>query len=448
MSTSSELHRVVIIGGGFGGLRTAVYLRRAPVQVTLIDRRNFHLFQPLLYQVATGTLSPANIAAPIRDVLKWQQNSEVLLGQVVDFDIDGRRVLLSDGEVPYDSLVVAAGMRNHYFGHDDWAKKAPGLKSIEDATLMRRNILIAFEAAERETDPVKRSAWLTFVVVGGGATGVELAGQIAEMARHTLRRQFRHYQPDQAKVILVEGGERILSSFHPKLSEKATRRLQSDGVEVRTGVFVTDLADDHVELKMGDSTERIATHTVLWGAGVKGSELGEKLAERTGAELDRMGRVKVQPDLSLANHPNIFVIGDLACLLDAEGKPLPGVAQVAMQQGRYVARLIQGRLRKQEPPAPFCYSNKGSMAAIGRNAAVVEKGALRISGFLAWLIWLFIHILFLVQFQNRAAVMFQWAWNYFTRNRAARLITGRVVPVLPDAVPAEQGATGPTSTSG
>jgi NADH dehydrogenase len=438
------MHRVVIIGGGFGGLRTAMHLRKAPVQVTLVDRRNFHLFQPLLYQVATGNLSPANIAAPIRSLLRRQTNTDVLLGEVVDFDVANRQVLLSDGCLPYDTLVLAAGMRNHYFGHDDWAKTAPGLKSIEDATLMRRNILIAFEAAERETDPGRQQTWLTFVIVGGGATGVELAGQIAELARHTLRRQFRHCQPDQARVVLVEGGERILSSFHPSLSEKAARERTRNGVDVRTGTFLTNLTDESVTLKCGDREERIATRTVLWGAGVKGSELGEKLAAQASAELDRLGRVKVLPDLSVAGHPEILVIGDLACALDEKGEPLPGVAQVAMQQGKYVAGLIRGRLSGAKPTAPFRYFDKGSMATIGRNAAVVQIGWLRISGLLAWLLWLFIHILFLVQFQNRVLVMSQWAWNYFTRNRAARLITGRVVPVLP----AEVTATGRESAAG
>jgi NADH dehydrogenase len=417
-------HRVVIVGGGFGGLYTARALGGAPVQVTLLDRRNFHLFQPLLYQVATGGLSPANIAAPLRAVLRRQKNTRVLLAEVTGFDLARRVVLLQGGdEVPYDSLVVAAGARHHYFGHPEWEHFAPGLKTVEDATAMRRRILYAFEAAERTADPAARQKWLTFVVVGGGPTGVELAGTVAEVARHTLRGNFRSIDSASARVILLEATDRVLPPYPPKLSARAAQALARLGVTVRTGTAVTAMAAEGVTVRTGDHEEFIPTHTILWGAGVDASPLARKLAEASGAEVDRAGRVLVRPDLTLPGHPEVFAIGDMVTYPHQTGKPLPGVAPVAMQQGRYVADLIVRRLRG-EAPVPFHYRDRGAMATIGRAAAVADLGWLRLSGFVAWLAWLFIHILFLIEFQNRVLVLFQWAWNYFTRNRSARLITG------------------------
>lgn len=423
-------HHVVIIGGGFGGLYAARSLKRAPVWVTLIDRRNFHLFQPLLYQVATGGLSPANIAAPLRAILKRQKNTRVLLAEVIDIDAANRRVVLSDGEVGYDTLIVATGARHNYFGNDQWEKLAPGLKTIEDATEMRRRILLAFEAAERESDPDKLQGWLTFVVVGAGPTGVELAGTLGEMARHTLKHDFRAINPADARIFLVEGLDRVLPSYPPELSAKAQAALARLGVSVRTGAIVTDIQSDAVTLRCGERSERIPTRTVLWAAGVQASPLGRALAAAAGATLDRVGRVVVEPDLSLPGHPEIFVIGDLAHFSHQTGKPLPGVAPVAMQQGRYVAKLVERRLRGEEMP-PFHYKDYGSMATIGRAAAVADLGRLRFSGFFAWLTWLFIHLMYLVQFENRVLVLMQWALNYFTRNRYARLITGEnLLPFL------------------
>jgi NADH dehydrogenase len=421
-------HRVVIIGGGFGGLYAARELGRAPVQVTLLDRRNFHLFQPLLYQVATGGLSPANIAAPLRSLLRGHKNTEVLLAEVVDIDAAGRRVRLSDGEVPYDTLIVAAGARHHYFGHDEWEAVAPGLKTVEDALEMRRRILLAFEAAEREADPQRVRAWLTFVIVGAGPTGVELAGTVGEMAHHTLRHDFRAIDTRQAQILLLEGTDRVLPTYPPDLSARAAAALDRLGVTVRTGTLVTEVRPDGVTARCGSQVERIATHTVLWGAGVDASPLGKALARATGVALDRAGRVMVGPDCAVPGHPEIFVIGDLAHFRDAAGRPLPGVAQVAMQQGRYVARLIGARLRS-KALAPFRYHDYGSMATIGRAAAVADFGRLRFNGYLAWLAWLFVHLINLVQFDNRLLVLVQWGWNYFTRNRSARLITG------PDPLP-------------
>jgi NADH dehydrogenase len=416
-------HRVVIVGGGFGGLYTALKLRKAPVDVTLIDRRNFHLFQPLLYQVATGGLSPANIASPLRALLRRHKNTRVLLGEVSDIDVAGRRVFLGDEAVPYDTLVLAAGMRDTYFGHDEWERMAPGLKSVEDATAIRRRILLAFEMAERETDPAKVSEWLTFVIVGGGPTGVELAGALAEIAHYTLRGNFRHIDPRNSQIILLEGADRLLLAYPPVLSAKAARSLERLGVTVRTGALVTQLTPDCVTVKTKAGVERLAARTVLWAAGVQASPLGRALAKSAGVELDRAGRIVVANDCSVPGHPEIFVIGDLAHFTDAGGKLLPGVAQVAIQQGRYVAKLIGARLRGQSLP-PFVYKSHGNMATIGRHAAVADLGWLRFGGYLAWLAWLFIHLIYLVEFENRLLVLVQWGWNYFTRNRAARLITG------------------------
>lgn len=431
-------HRLVIVGGGFGGLYAAISLRRADLELTLIDRRNFHLFQPLLYQVATGGLSPANIAAPLRSVLRRQKNARVLLAEVIGFDLNNRQVILRDGTVPYDSLLVATGASHHYFGHLEWERYAPGLKTIEDATEIRRRVLLAFELAERSTDPVQRSEFLTFVVVGGGPTGVELAGAVGELAHHTLRRNFRAIDPASARVILVEGQDRVLTTYPPKLSAKAEQVLSRLGVIVRTGTQVVDVQANQVTVRSGDKTEVIRTHTILWGAGVDASPLAKKLAEATGAQVDRAGRVIVQPDLTLPGHPEVFVIGDMANYPHQTGKPLPGVAQVAMQQAKYVAELIVRR-QNGKPPHPFVYKDIGSMATIGRAAAIADLGWLQLSGFLAWLAWLFVHLIYIITFENRMLVLFQWAWSYFTNGRTARLITGAVHPP-PLPVPGKDGS--------
>jgi NADH dehydrogenase len=433
-----RLHEVVIVGGGFGGLYAARALRRAPVAVTVLDRCNYHLFQPLLYQVATGALSPANIAAPIRAVLRRQRNTRVLLAEVVDFDVAGRRVLLADGEQRYDSLIVAAGARHHYFGHPEWEKDAPGLKTIEDATEIRRRVLSAFEQAERCTDAQRQAALLTFIVVGGGPTGVELAGAVAEMAHHTMRRDFRSFDPGSARILLVEAADRVLTTYPPKLSAKAAKALERMGVTVLARTMVTDVQAEQVTVQRAGLHEVIRAHTVLWGAGVEGSPLGARLAAATGAVLDRAGRVTVQPDLSLPGRPEIFVIGDLANYVHQTGQPLPGVAQVAMQQGAYVADVVVRRLQGQ-PSATFRYHDHGSMATIGRATAVCDLGWARFNGYLAWLAWLFIHILFLIQFENRVLVFFQWAWSYFTWGRTARLITSTRDLRMPTRSSPDQG---------
>ena len=416
-------HQVVIIGGGFAGLSAAHALRQAPVDVTLIDRRNFHLFQPLLYQVATGGLSPANIAAPLRGVVKKYKNTQVLLGEAIDIDARGRRVILKDGAVPYDTLIVATGARHHYFGHDDWAQFAPGLKTLEDATAIRRRIFLAFEAAERDSDPAKQRAWLTFVIVGAGPSGVELAGALSEIAHDTLKHDFRRVDPSKAQIILVEAADRVLPSYPSDLSEHAANALRRLHVTLRTGATVTEVREGAVTLDSKDGKECVAARTVLWAAGVQASRLGQVLSRAAGAQIDRSGRPMVGSDLSLPGHPGILVVGDLANFSHPTGRPLPGVAQVAIQQGRYAARLIQARLTGATLPA-FHYHDKGNMATIGRAAAVVELPWLHFSGYPAWLAWLFIHLLYIVEFQNRLLVMVQWAWSYFSFNRSARLITG------------------------
>jgi len=422
------MHHVVIVGGGFGGLRAARRLRNAPAKVTLLDRRNFHLFQPLLYQVATGALSPADICAPLRALLRRQSNTEVLLAEVTGIDVANRKVKLLDGEIPYDTLILAAGVRHHYFGHSQWEHDAPGLKTIEDATQIRRRVLLAFEAAERESDPALIAQWLTFVVVGGGPTGVELAGAIGEIANYTVRHDFRRIDPSKARIILVEGVDRILPTYRPGLSKNAERALQRLGVEVITRAVVSDVQPLSVTIKRGDQTEVIPTHTVLWAAGVLGSPLGKSLQEGANTPLDKAGRVIVDPDLTIPGHPEIFVIGDMANFSHQSengDKPLPGVAQVAIQQGKYVARLIQQQLSGDtRPPKPFRYLDLGNMATIGRAAAVADLHIIRLSGYLAWLTWLFIHLMSLVDFKNRVLVLMQWAYSYITRNRSARLITG------------------------
>src|SRR4051812_7758714 len=421
---SPQPPRVVIVGGGFAGLNAARALRRTAVKITLVDRRNFHLFQPLLYQVATGGLSPANIAAPLRAILEWQKNCQVLWGEVNGFDIGRRVVHLDDSEIVYDTLIVAAGARHSYFGHPEWEQFAPGLKSIEDATQIRGRLLTAFEIAERASDLDHRRRLLTFVIVGGGPTGVELAGTMAEIARHTLKHEFRHIDPSDSQIMLVEAGERVLPAYPADLSEKAQRSLERLGVIVRTKTMVTNVAADHVMLKFGGVEERLATSTIVWAAGVEASPLAKKLAEATGAKLDRPGRLIVEPDLSLPGRPEIFVLGDMANYSHQDGKPLPGIAPVAIQQGRFVARLIKARIAGRPLPT-FHYRNLGDMATIGRSAAVADLGKLHFSGFIAWMMWLFIHLMNLVGFRNRLLVLVQWGWSYFSYDRAARLITER-----------------------
>jgi len=418
------MHRVVIIGGGFGGLYAAQTLRHAPVDVTLIDRRNFHLFQPLLYQVAAGQLSPGDIAAPLRAVLRNQKNARVLLGEVVDIMVDQRFVELSDGEqVHYDSLIVAAGARNFFFGHNEWETTAPGLKSIEDATRVRHRILYAFEAAEREPDPEKRRAWLTFLIVGGGPTGVELAGAIGEIANDVLHGEFRSIDPNDARIILVEGGSRILAAFAPDLSTAAEKSLIELGVRTRVNVQVTEITEHGARIRTSLGDDFIPAKTVIWGAGVRAAELTEKLRDRAGATLDRAGRVLVANDCTIPGHPEIFVIGDVANFKEPDGSMVPGVAPAAMQMGRYAAKTIVRRLKNQLVP-PFKYFDKGSLAVIGRAAGVAQFGKFHFHGLLAWLLWLFVHLMYLVTFQNRLIVFIRWGFSYLTFNRGARLITG------------------------
>jgi NADH dehydrogenase len=432
-------HRVVIIGGGFAGLGVARRLRRAPVDITLVDRRNFHLFQPLLYQVATGGLSPANISAPLRSVLKRQPNTRVMLGEACDVDLRARRVVLSDDSLEYDTLVVATGTTHHYFGHDAWEHWAPGLKSIEDATEMRRRILLAFEMAERARAPEEVRELLTFVVVGGGPTGVELAGAIAEIARDTLRHEFRSINPADAQILLVEGTDRVLPSYPADLSLKAQQQLKQLGVTVRTGATVREIQPQQVVIQTHDLVERVATRTVLWAAGVTASPLGRRITEAAELAADRAGRVPVQPDLTVPGYRQVFVIGDLACCADAQGRPLPGVAPVALQQARHVARTIRNRMRNRPTP-PFRYRDVGTMATIGRHRAVAVCGPFHLSGYLAWVAWLLIHVINLVEFRDRVFVTLEWAWNYLTWNRGARLITGSATEIVP-GTPALRGDT-------
>jgi NADH dehydrogenase len=418
-------HRVVIVGGGFAGLNAAQVLKHSPVDVTVIDRHNFHLFQPLLYQVATGSLSPGEIAAPIRSVLAGQKNTRVFLGDVADFDIDGRRVILTDGAaVPYDSLIVAAGSRSNYFGNDAWREFAPYLKSVEEATQVRHRILYAFEAAEREPDPDERRIWLTFLIVGAGATGVEMGGALAEIARHTLRNEFRTIRPEEARIIILDSSQRVLPAYPEELSRKAERSLVHLGVRVRLGVRVTRIEADGVTYQGAHGDEQIRARTVLWAAGVRGSELGEVLARRASAELDRQGGVRVTPGLTVPGHPEIFVVGDLASLDGPDGLPLPGLAQVAIQGGAFAARRIQERLEGRPVDKPFRYFNKGEMAVIGRASAVANIGGLHVWGLPAWILWLFIHLMYIVEFRSRLLVFIQWGFQYITFSRGARLITG------------------------
>ncbi len=444
--TATDRHRVVVVGGGFGGLQAVLRLRRAPVEVTLVDRQNFHLFQPLTYQVATGALSASEIAYPLRTIFKRHGNVRVLMAEVVDFDLTGRSVRLRPvGGVPappslaYDSLIVAGGSQYSYFGHDDWREHAAEVKSLESALVVRGRILGAFEAAEAEPDPDRRAAWLTFAVVGAGPTGVEMAGQIAELAHDTVRRDFREIDPRSSRILLVEAADRVLTAFPPSLSAKATRSLERLGVTVLTSRTVVDITSGSVTIDDGDgAAEQLACRTVIWAAGVTASALAARLGELTGAERDSAGRVTVEPDLTLPGHPDVFALGDMVRVRSRDGASmlLPGVAPVAMQQGRHAAAVIRARLRGRRT-TPFRYRDKGNLATIGRAAAVAEIKGLRLSGFLAWVSWLVVHLWYLVGFQNRLVVLVRWSFSFLTHGRGARLITHP----LADATPREPPAT-------
>ena len=424
----SGKHRVLILGGGFGGLVAAQTLKRADAEITLIDKRNFHLFQPLLYQVATGSLSPGEIAAPLRAVLNRQKNTEVLLGEAMDLDPVAKRVVLRDGGAfPYDTLVIATGSRTSYYGHEEWRDVAPSLKSVEEATAIRHKLLYAFERAERANSEAEARAWLTFIIVGAGATGLELAGALAEIANETLRHDFRRIQPEEARITLLEGGPRVLGAYPEDLSAKAEQLVARLGVEVHKGVFVTSIDAGGVDYKHGDTTGRYDAKTVLWTGGVETNEFGRRVASSTGAETDRAGKIKVKGDLTIPNFPDIFIVGDLAYSEDEKGKLLPGVAQVAIQGGRYAGKAILARLEGKAAPPPFRYFDKGDLAVIGRAAAVANIFGYHVSGLPAWLVWLFIHLMYIVQFQNRILVFIQWGFLYLTFSRGARLITGEAV---------------------
>jgi NADH dehydrogenase len=415
----------MILGGGFAGLNAALKLGRAPVDVTLIDRRNFHLFQPLLYQVATGSLSPGEISAPLRGVLSKHKNTLVLMGEAIDIEPDAKRVKLSDGACfDYDSLIVATGSKTSYYGKDEWRKYAPSLKTVEEATAIRHKLLYAFERAERCATETDVRHWLTFVIIGAGATGLELAGALAEIANETLKNDFRRINPKDARIILMEGGNRVLPAYPPDLSERAEKLVTRLGVEVMKGVMATDVDNTGVTYKRGDVIEKLAAKTVLWTGGVMATTFGQRLAERTKAQTERSGRIKVQPDLTIPNYPDIFVLGDLAAAQGKDGKPLPGVAQVAMQGGAYAAKTIRARLSGKKVLPPFRYFDKGDMAVIGRAAAVADIFGLHFWGLPAWLIWLFIHLIYIVEFQSRVLVFIQWGFEYLTFNRGSRLITG------------------------
>lgn len=432
--------RIVIVGGGFAGLYAARRLGRLPVDVTLIDRRNFHLFQPLLYQVATGGLSPGDIASPLRGALSRYRNVSVLQGTVTDVDPGARTVKMDGRPIPWDDLLIAVGGTLSYFGHDDWRRHAPGLKTVEDALEMRRRILSAFERAEGGDSAMERSRLQTVVIVGGGPTGVELAGAVAELAYQTLRNDFRRIDPGATRIILVEAGDRVLGAYPEDCSRAALETLSGMGVEIRLHTTVAAVENDAVYIATNGSEERIATETVLWGAGIRAVPLADRIAQRCGAGQDRAGRIRVDEHLSIPGHPSIMVLGDVAHVRGPDGGPLPGVAQVAMQQGRYAADRIELRLAGRDSP-PFRYRDKGSLAVIGRNRAVADIGRFNMSGFPAWLVWVFIHIAYLIEFDNKILVLFQWAYNYFTRKRGARLITEDGAPFLqPD------GETGVTET--
>jgi NADH dehydrogenase len=449
-------HRVVIVGGGFGGLYAARELGKDDrVAVTLVDRRNHHLFAPLLYQVATGALAPGEIAQPLRSILRKQANTTVLLGEATGLDATARELHLDDGgTLAYDSLIVATGAHHSYFGHDEWARIAPGLKSLDDATTIRRKILIAFEAAEREGDPERRKEWLTFVIVGAGPTGVELAGALGEIARDTLRRDFRRIDTAQARILLLEGLDRVLQAYPPDRSESACRQLERLGVTIQTGTRVVEVEPRAVIAETGDGRrERIAAGTILWAAGVLAASFGRVVADATAAPQDRSGRILVERDLTVPGHPEIFVVGDAAHQPWKKDKPVPGVAQGAIQSGAYVARSIRARLDG-EPVKPFRYFNRGDVAVIGRLAGVTDipwLGPLgRQSGFAAWFLWLGIHIVYLIGFANRIVVTVRWAWSFLTHGRGSRLITGQpLVPEIedPNPVPAASTELSPAESS-
>ncbi len=422
MNTTEKHHHVVIIGGGFGGLNAAKALKDAPVKVTLVDRRNLHLFQPLLYQVATGGLSPGDIAAPLRAVLRNNKNIQIYMADVIGIDKVEKQVITDRITIDYDSLIVAAGSVNHYFGHDDWRPHAPGLKSIEEALDIRRRILSAFESAELTKDEQLRRELLTFVIVGGGPTGVELAGTVGEIAHYTIRRDYKNFNPESARIILVEGVDRVLPAFSEDLSRSCEKMLNDLGVEVMCDTFVVGISGHDVVLSNNNEEKRIKTQCVLWAAGIKASPLGKIIAGDNHGILDQSGRVIVLRDMSIPGHREVFVIGDLANYPHQSGQPLPGLAPVAMQQGHYVANLILARLNN-EIIKPFRYYDRGTLATIGRSRAVGTIGRFKFSGFIAWVLWLFIHIMYLVGFQNRILVLTQWAWNYFTWARSARVIT-------------------------
>jgi NADH:ubiquinone reductase (H+-translocating) len=413
MTATEQRPRVVLVGSGFGGLAAARALRRAPVRITIVDRSNHHLFQPLLYQVATAALSPADIAAPIRRIFRHQANVSVFLAEATAINVTQKRVVLLDGSIDYDILILATGATHAYFGHDEWALSAPGLKSLNDAVRIRQRVLMAFEVAERETDDARRRAWMTFVIVGAGPTGVELAGTLAEVTRQTLARDFRHINTASARVILVEASPRVLGAYSEDLSQAARQQLEKLGVAVWTGMQVTGIDADGVSI----GHERIHSHTVIWAAGVAASPLAKTL----GVPLDRAGRVLVEPELTIPGHDDVYVIGDLAHV-ECDGSLVPGVAPAAMQEGWHAAQNIIRTLRGR-PREPFRYVDKGMLATIGRGAAVAKVGPIKASGHFAWLLWLFVHILFLIGFRNRLLVMIQWAWLYFTFDRGARLIT-------------------------
>jgi NADH:ubiquinone reductase (H+-translocating) len=438
--TGQSIPRVVIVGAGFGGLNAAQALAHLPVQIIVIDRQNFHTFQPLLYQVATAGLSPGEIAAPIRSILRSHKNIAVFMAEVSGFDLARRVVKTSDSEIPYDYLIVAAGAAHSYFGHDEWEPYAPGLKTIEDALEIRRRVLLAFELAERRAASGETATPLNFVVVGGGPTGVELAGTLAEISRHALTHEFRSIDPARTHILLLEGGPRVLPAYAEDLSRSAEEQLNRLGVEVRTSTIVTQIEPGAVYVGNVGNTRLPAT-VILWAAGVAASSLGKSL----GMPIDRAGRVLVEPDLSLPGHAEVFVIGDLAALKDEQGKMLPGVAPVAIQEGRFVAKVIGEEIKSRTRPGAFHYWDKGSLATIGRAAAVAQFGRIHISGFMAWLSWLFVHILFLIGFRNRLLVFIQWAWSYVTYERGARLITGSTyLPGwAPDQHPAESDAVAP-----
>lgn len=424
--STPRIPHVVIVGGGFGGLYTAQGLGNQPVRVTIIDKRNFHLFQPLLYQVATGSLSPGDIAAPLRSVVRRYKNTEVLLDEVIDIAPDKHELTLKTNNrvLSYDMLVLATGSTTHFFGNDQWAQYAFELKTLENALDMRRRILSAFEEAERETDPEAKAAKMTFVIVGGGPTGVELAGAVAELARYTLKKDFRHIDSRTARIILLEASPRVLAMYPESLSQWAAAKLGRLGVTVRPATSVTDIREGCITIAQGEGKEEIKAGTVLWAAGVKASALGKTLADKAGCEIDRGGRLAVAPDLSLPGHGNIFVIGDLASYTHTEDKrPLPGVAPVAMQEGRYVAKRILAEVRQDVLPE-FIYRDKGNLAVVSFTEAVASIGKVRLSGFIAWLIWAFVHVFYLIEFDSKLLVLLQWAWTYFTRKRSARLITG------------------------